>query len=845
MKKPFSSISSIRAALQALPLNLRAKLVLGNLAVVLLALVAMGYYVFFRAQQANAFLTGQLDESLRQKAEDELLSKAAERAAVINAVFTTARDDVITVGAMTERLLPQEAPANDLDYGGASQALVQLPGGSWDNSNGDSASIFIPATVELSTRLVSELSITRQLDAIAPAVLATNPDAIAVYFGGQLGEEIYYPNIDLAATVPPGFAVTQQPWYLNATPAENPERQVVWSEPRLESSLHGLVVTTSIPVFDSLGEFRGVAAVDIRLSRITDLVSQIHVGQTGFAFLLDSNGRLMALPEAGYESFGVTPEGVASGELLERSVLKDAPMSLFDALIKMTTGQTGLRTIQLGDTDFLVAYRPVPEVRYSLGLMVPVNEMLTTSIFARQQILQIVRSALGQSTILVSAVLIVSLLASLIIGRGLTAPLTALTKTAKLITDGNLQATADIRTRDEVGTLAGTLNSMTASLRGLIESLEARVAERTVALESARRQSEKRASELQTIGEISTVITSEKRLETLLPLITRLVSERFGFYHVGIFLVDEGGNYAVLQAANSAGGQQMLARGHRLQVGVTGIVGDVARSGRPRIALDVGADPTFFNNPDLPATRSEMALPLNARARTIGVLDVQSAEPGAFTEADTNNLRILADQIASVIENARLFGQSEEALAEASVLYRQYLQQGWREFLDEEKAVGYRQELIRGRKLESAIDSDVIREVMNRGILMTLPPENGQGQPSMLVPIRLRGQMIGVMKVQAAFRDRDWSQDEIDMAEAVSARLALALENARLIQDSQRRAAKERTIGEITAKIGASINMRNVLESAAEELGRALPGTEVVIQFQDNTAPAPEHQRPD
>src|SRR5690606_34214496 len=130
-----------------------------------------------------------------------------------------------------------------------------------------------------------------------------------------------------------------------------------------------------------------------------------------------------------------------------------------------------------------------------------------------------------------------------------------------------------------------------------------------------------------------------------------VISEKYGFYHVGVFLLDENRTYAILTAANSAGGQKMLARQHRLKVGEQGIVGSVTGSGEPRIALDVGADAVFFNNPDLPESHSEMALPLRSGGQVIGALDVQSTETGAFTHVDVQTLGLLAEQVSLAIEN--------------------------------------------------------------------------------------------------------------------------------------------------------------------------------------------------
>ncbi|HSM71127.1 MAG TPA: HAMP domain-containing protein, partial [Anaerolineales bacterium] len=223
------------------------------------------------------------------------------------------------------------------------------------------------------------------------------------------------------------------------------------------------------------------------------------------------------------------------------------------------------------------------------------------------------------------AITLIALIVTALVGvlglfasQRLAAPILTLTDITRKIEEGDLSTRAHITTQDEIGELANSFNRMTGQLQDTLGSLERRVAERTADVESARLLSERRAQELQAISEISRAISTEQRLEILLPLITRLVSVRFDFYHVGIFFVDETRQYAYLQAANSEGGQSMLARGHRLEIG-KGLVGTVAQTGKPRIALDVGSDAAFFDNPDLPDTRSEMALPLSVRGQIIGV----------------------------------------------------------------------------------------------------------------------------------------------------------------------------------------------------------------------------------
>ncbi len=162
------------------------------------------------------------------------------------------------------------------------------------------------------------------------------------------------------------------------------------------------------------------------------------------------------------------------------------------------------------------------------------------------------------------------------------------------------------------------------------------------------------------------------------------------YYHVGIFLNDEYGQNTLLIATNSEGGRRMLQRKHSLKIGEQGIVGYVASRGESRVARNVGQDIVFFNNPDLPETKSEAALPLRSGNNITGVLDVQSTKEDAFSQEDLDILAILADQVSLAIENSRLFETTRRSLTEAETLYRQYLHEGWSRLPQEDQFAGYR-----------------------------------------------------------------------------------------------------------------------------------------------------------
>ena len=377
------------------------------------------------------------------------------------------------------------------------------------------------------------------------------------------------------------------------------------------------------------------------------------------------------------------------------------------------------------------------------------------------------------------------------------------------------------------------INAVNKELEDLTANLENRVDERTIELEAANQQTSRRAAQLQAITELSETIAQLKDLNTLFSTAANLISEQFGFYHVGIFLVDANREYAILQAANSEGGQRMLARSHRLKLGI-GVVGFAAQSGQPRIALDVGADAVFFDNPDLPTTRSEAALPMKSRGETIGVLDVQSTIPGAFTSDDLQVLTALANQVAIAIENARLLTETRAALAQVQEVYDEFTRTEWARTVSSAEQSGFR---YQNDRIEIVRDElgfpEVVSAVEKGSTVLNQAGGSEEKRAVVAVPVKLRGEVIGVLHIESNDPSREWQEDEISLIEVVAERAAFAMENARLFQDARRRAAKEQLISEASARIGSALNLENILQTTAEELERVLGGSEVLIQFQN------------
>jgi GAF domain-containing protein len=329
---------------------------------------------------------------------------------------------------------------------------------------------------------------------------------------------------------------------------------------------------------------------------------------------------------------------------------------------------------------------------------------------------------------------------------------------------------------------------------------------------------------LEAIAHVAREAAGIRDLDELLARASQLISEYLGFYHVGIFLLEKDGDYASLRASNREGGARMLERGRRLKTAQMGIAGQVAETGQPRIALDLGDDKTYFNNPDHPDTRSEMALPLKVRKRLIGVLDVQSTEPEAFNSEDLETLQILADQIALSIDNARLLEESKQSLKELEFLYAEQMQRAWRD-QRESQPLGYRYAKF---KLTPISLKDF--------------PENGGEEEGYIhrIPLKLRHQTIGYIQLRREPDQRPWSRREIQSIEKISNQIALSLENARLFAEARGVVQREQKINAITNQIRNSIDLETVLQNTVRELGKALDSSKTFIQIGLETANGPE-----
>lgn len=344
-------------------------------------------------------------------------------------------------------------------------------------------------------------------------------------------------------------------------------------------------------------------------------------------------------------------------------------------------------------------------------------------------------------------------------------------------------------------------------VRQLSLGLEQQVEERTAVLT-------RRTNLLEAAAQVTRRAAAIRDIEQLPGEMARLISEHFDLYHTGLFLLDQAGEWAVLKAASSQEGQRLLERGHRLPVRGEGLVSLAATTGRPQVSGKGSPSPY----PDLPRTCSEVALPLGVYGRTVGILDLHAEEERAFTEEDLAILQVMADQLALTLENARLLTETQKTLGRLSRYRVEETLSAWRKAL-----------LRRGVKLSYLYDQTSVRPLPPDSPPISLPDDEvpqkmaihslPDGRSVLVVPIRVYDQTIGFLSFEAR---RAWDRAEVALVEAAVQQLGLALENARLLEETRRRAEQERLIADITAKVRSSADVQAILRTAVREIGAAL-----------------------
>ena len=355
-------------------------------------------------------------------------------------------------------------------------------------------------------------------------------------------------------------------------------------------------------------------------------------------------------------------------------------------------------------------------------------------------------------------------------------------------------------------------------------------------------QNEQRAQRLQTASEVSRAASSITDQQALLFQTVELIKERFGLYYVGIFLLDASQHWAVLRAGTGAAGQTMLAQGHRLEMGGESMIGSSVATGEAVIRLDVGQAAGRFDNPHLPHTRSEMALPLISRGQVIGAMTIQSVEVAAYSSADITILQTMADQLANAIMNARVIAESEARYEEVQRLQSQYAVEMVDEYVVQQDVLGYTYDLDRVARLEADEFAALVIPEAWSGLDTLVTPSAGSDGAALLAPLAIKGQRVGLLHFEDVTAGGDgavggvagqvapWSTEDTAVVDAVSEQIALALENRLLLERSQnalretrRREQQVRALQEVVAFLNATDNVVQALDEFLGHLSMLFP----------------------
>jgi GAF domain-containing protein/HAMP domain-containing protein len=421
-----------------------------------------------------------------------------------------------------------------------------------------------------------------------------------------------------------------------------------------------------------------------------------------------------------------------------------------------------------------------------LAIIAPVGFQQTIRVlFGEVSSFQIFRDLQFQSIALSILVLVLGGTFSYFATRSISDPVKELIATFQKIEQGDLKQRVPVTATDELATVAMHFNRMVARLEDLQSTLEQQVKERT--------------KQLTATIEVGRVASSILDPDRLLSNVANLLTEQFNYYYAAVYILDPSGKWAELREATGQAGGVLKQNRHRLEVAGRSMVATCIRERLPRIVQSLAEEKLKLENPLLPYTRSEIALPLIVGDRVLGALDVHSTKAADFGMDVIETMQNMAGQVAIALENARLFQEAQQSINELRSIQKQYLFEGWT------SVKSYNEELEYGIGEPSDASSQVLESTIN-----------------------LRDQVLGLITLEG--RD-EWTPEQRSLVDAVTGQAAIALENARLVSESRQIAMRERTLAEINSKIWSSPSIDSILQTVVRELGRRMDASNASIEL--------------
>jgi GAF domain-containing protein/HAMP domain-containing protein len=476
-------------------------------------------------------------------------------------------------------------------------------------------------------------------------------------------------------------------------------------------------------------KFYGVTGVDAPITFVQEIVDNIHLyNETANAVLLTDTGTLIAvhnLPDLVnkpatevYKDFASLQPKIKAGE----------------AFLSMSPDGKYLRVfspIKIGGTGN----------NWSFGLIIPLAEITAPAATAA------IRQVLIGMVLIILALVLLGYLS-----RQIVRPIQQLTGVANAISQGDLNATTNIDSSDETGILANAFNAMTAQLRNMLSTLEQRVADRTRNLELA-------AAVGQTVSQV-------RDLNSMLTNAAELIRKQFDLYYVQVYLTNPSQTALILKAGTGDAGEQLLARDHQLPLNINSINGRAAVEKRSVVISETAASTSFHPNPLLPATQSEMAVPLIIGEKVVGVLDMQSAHASALSQENLVAFEALAAQLAVAIQNANLLAETVQARSDIEAQAKRLSRDNWNNYLDA---------IYKPEKIGFAYQQDEIAP---------LPEFWEPKQNALVAPISVLGENLGNLVIE--LDEQSLIADDTELLDTVARQISVQIETLRLVDSADR-----------------------------------------------------------
>lgn len=425
-------------------------------------------------------------------------------------------------------------------------------------------------------------------------------------------------------------------------------------------------------------------------------------------------------------------------------------------------------------------------IAMSVLLIAPIGYQQTVRIlYAEVSSLDVFRDLRAQTILFSVLVLALGVCYAYYVSRSVSDPINELIATFQQAELGDLTVRAPVSATDELGIVTMHFNRTIARLESLQNTLEQQVAERTKFLEAS--------------NEVGHVASSSLDPDELLARVINLFTDQFGYYFAAIYLLDPSEKWAEIREATGEIGKLLKQNRQRHEVSGRSMVGSAVREKTAKIAQIASEEKIRFQNPLLPYTRSEIALPLLVGDRVLGALDVQSMKESDFTPDVIRTMQSMASHVAIALENARLYQEAQQNIREMHVIQQQYVLAGWSGIATSPE------------ELEYGVGDE---------------PDEKDNQVE--IPISLRDQIMGEIRLG---NPEEWSPEQENLVNAVATQAAVALENARLVSESRQTALRERMLAEINSKIWSSATIDGILQTAAKELGRRLDASSATIEL--------------